>query len=379
MNHRLAYVAVSKPEDRRSWSGINYFMAQSLRREVGELTWIGPLKRRLEPWFRAKQALSRLRGYRRLINREPPILKGFARQAAARINQADIDLVFSPSSLPIAYLESSKPIFFWTDATFASILGFYVDPSLLDPDSIRDGHAAERAALERCALAIYSSDWAAASAVADYQIAPDKVKVVPFGANLDSRPAYAEVRDAIAKRRSDRCQLLFAGVEWIRKGGDIAVEIAKRLNEAGLRTKLIVLGCQPNRASLPEFVDAVGFINKHTKDGKKAFDSLFASSHFLILPSRADCTPVVFSEGCSFGLPCVGSNVGGIPTIIRGGINGMTFDMTDVDVVCSYIEGLIGNRAEYEQLARSTFDDFEKRLNWEAAGRTVRALIEARL
>jgi len=382
MVHRVAYVSASAAEDQARWSGLNFYIARSLGDHVGPLDWIGPLTERYRLAFRARQLMSMmLTGRRRLLDREPLILKGYARQAAALLAGRDADVVFCPSTLPIAYLECRQPIFFWTDATFAGILGFYINRTIIADSSVRDGNAAEQSALERCKLAIYASQWAAQSAIENYAVDPNKVKVVPFGANLESRRTYGQIQEMIASRPSDCCRLLFVGVDWARKGGDIALAVAQRLNDEGLRTELTVAGCEPKiHGALPRFVRRAGYLNKATAAGRIHLERLYAESHFLFLPSRAETYGLVLAEACAFGLPCIVSNVGGIPTIVRDGENGRTFPPdADIGDYCSYIRGLMERRSEYEQLACSSFGEYERRLNWDVAGKTVRELIEEHL
>jgi glycosyltransferase involved in cell wall biosynthesis len=70
-----------------------------------------------------------------------------------------------------------------------------------------------------------------------------------------------------------------------------------------------------------------GFIPKNTKTGQALLESLLADAHFLVLPTRADCVPVVIAEANSVGLPVVTSNVGGIPTVVRTDVNGAMFPL----------------------------------------------------
>jgi hypothetical protein len=196
----VGYVALSAAGDRAAWSGLNYRIGATLKDHVSAVQWVGPLEERHAAYFKAKQLASMLLlGRRRLRDREPLVLKAYARQVAKRLSAASVDLVFSSSTLPIAHLQCGPPIFFWTDATFASMRGFYLDPKIVAESCVRDGNAAERAALERCRLAIYSSEWAARSAIVDYGIDPNKVRIVPFGANLESRRSYRDVWAMIAR------------------------------------------------------------------------------------------------------------------------------------------------------------------------------------
>src|SRR5882757_693804 len=41
---RIAYFCVNDPLDRRSWSGITYYLGQSLQRNIGDVDFLGPVK-----------------------------------------------------------------------------------------------------------------------------------------------------------------------------------------------------------------------------------------------------------------------------------------------------------------------------------------------
>ena len=91
-----------------------------------------------------------------------------------------------------------------------------------------------------------------------------------------------------------------------------------------------------------------GFVSKASQAGSHTLHELFARSHFLILPTRADCTPVVIPEACSFGLPVLTSDVGGIPTIVQNGTNGFAFPVdAGAETYCEAIETLWSSREAY--------------------------------
>ncbi len=177
------------------------------------------------------------------------------------------------------------------------------------------------------------------------------------------------------RRVQDICRLLFLGVDWHRKGGDIALAVAELLNQKGIRTELDIVGCYPPR-ELPAFARCHGFISKKTEEGRNRLSGLMAGSHFLILPSRAECYGIVFAEASSFGLPSLATRVGGIPTAIHDGKNGQTFPLDEGPVkYCDYIETLLSSPQGYRALARSSFNEYSTRLNWSSAGKKVRDLM----
>ena len=377
---RIAFVTTYDARDPTVWAGSTYNMAKALERQGVELHYIGPLRERRRVFNKAIQvAFQALRRRDFQRDREPAVLDGYARQVEAQLRDADVDLVFSPGSVPIAHLKTELPIVFWSDATYDAVAREYVWPPPPPPckRSLALGHAMEERTLRTCALAIFTSVWAARSALDDYGADPAKVKVVPFGANIDVTRTGELVSRMIDARPRDRCNLLHIGVGWLRKGGDIAAEIAKRLNARGLQTKLTMLGSKPpDDVRLPDFVEHVGFIDKRTDEGRRRFDELFGSTHFLLLPARAEAFGVVLCEACSFGVPCLASRVGGIPSIVADDVNGKLFEREgDPERYADFVTRLFADFDKYRALARSAFAEYETSLNWDVAARRVKEML----
>jgi len=379
---KVAYVTTYNAKDIRKWSGVGYYIARSLENQSLLLEYIGSLKEKYSLPLKAKQYLTdalseKLPIKRYLREREPLIVKNYAYQVSKKISEIKPDLVFSPGTIPIAYLECKQPIVIWTDCTFSGMIDFYPEFTNLTQKTIRDGNALESSALKRCKLIIYSSEWAAKTAVDSYQIETSKIRIVPLGANIECNRNIDDIREIIDSRDSKKCNLLFLGVSWYRKGGDIAFEVVKELNRIGLDAQLTVVGCLPEvNEPLPNFVKPIGFISKTTKEGQEKINKFLAESHFLILPTIADCNPVVFCEANSFGVPCLSTNVGGIPTVIKDDVNGKTFPKDAIiSEYCTYMSNLFSNYSQYKNLALSSFNEYQSRLNWTVAGKTVKKLL----
>ena len=386
---KLAYVTTYDSRTLRGsneWSGTGYYIAKALQNQSISLDFFGPLDdpiglntiRKTKRFF---YRLSSKKNYQ--SDADPFTLKTYAKQVATKLKQSKnkIDIIFGATVNSIAYLKCNQPIVFWADATFANIKDFYPVYSNLSTSVIRDWNQMEKLALDRASLAIYSSDWAAESAIREYGADPSKVKVVPFGSNVDSPFTQETVKDIISSRPTNLCKLLFLGVDWVRKGGNIAFEVAKKLNESGLKTELTIVGCPPKiEGTVPDFVKSLGFISKATVEGQDRINQLCMESHFLILPTLADCTPIVFCEANSLGVPCLSTTVGGIPTMIRNQENGQLFAATDsVQDYCDYIANMFENYDLYKKLAFSSFLEYESRLNWGVAGRQVKSLLQSTL
>lgn len=373
---KIAYVTKDDPQDLHAWSGTVANIYKALEDAGHEMIPVGNLKETYKIPLKLLQILIKLfTGKRYLGEREPIVVKDFARQIKKRLSVIEYDVVLSPGTLPIAKLDIEKPIVFWTDVSFAGIIGFYDEFKNLTQRTIRNGNAAEQKALTNCSLALYSLDWAAQTAIENYNVDPEKVKVVPFGANIECNRTEADIQALVDKKQFDVCKLVLIGVEWKRKGGDLAVQVAQRLNDQGLVTELHVVGCEPD-GDVPDFVKQHGFVSKKTEAGRQKLDGLFSTAHFLIVPSQAECFGLVYCEASSFGVPSLATQTGGIPTIVKQGKNGFIFSLdAGPEPYCEYIGRYIASPSDYKKLARTSFNEYSKRLNWRVAGGDVSDLM----
>jgi glycosyltransferase involved in cell wall biosynthesis len=392
---KIAWVSTYDAADPAAYGGRGYYAPRALRNQSISVDYIGPLPTPLILRLYRKLFVARARllydnpfikpSERRWYSRDnaPFVFKNYAREISRRLARlTHVDIVCSgvgPTPQPVAYLDCKQPIVVWTDTTFASAFDFYPQyfRNRICPESIRDITANEATLMDRCRLAIFASEWGAQSALDHYRVNPSTVKVVPFGANLEGDRDLEAVRQAVNSRPSNECRLLFIGGDWFRKGGDVAFEVAKGLNANGLLTELTVVGCDPIlHEPPPSYVRSLGYISNASIQGQHQLSKVFAESHFLIMPSRAESFGHVFCEASSFGVPSIASNVGGIPTAVRTGVNGRTFSTNStIAEYCSYISDLFSNYSRYKDLALSSFNEYESRLNWSVAGRSVKKLL----
>ncbi len=382
---KIAYLTPYNLQDQVNWPTSQpglcqaaYYLAQEFSEQSINLDYLGPLEKRFSLITRLKWSF-----YRQFFNKdyyrwaEPIVVKNQGQQVSKKLAKLKSDIVLCPdNALPLAYLNCQQPLVLWTDSTLASLIDFYPYLSNLCTETANNIRRLEKATLQRCQLILYTSDWAAQKAQEFYHIDSSKIKVIPWGANLDFSPNEDEVRMIINSRPSSPCKLLFFGVDWQRKGGDIALKVAKKLNQLGIVTQLVVVGCKPKvKEALPDFVKVVGFVDKSQPEGKEKISQLFSEAHFLLLPSQAECYGHVFCEANSFGIPCLTTNVGGIPTIVKTNINGKTFPInTDISNYCNYIIPLMSDYKKYQELAFRAFEEYKKRLNWSVAAQAAKEL-----
>jgi glycosyltransferase involved in cell wall biosynthesis len=364
---RAAYVTTYDPSDIRAWSGHGYHMARCLELAGLSVQRIGPLARRVHPLTRVWQIEAKLLGHGYPLDRDPHVTRAYSAEVGRRLESVQCDLVFSSATIPVAYLEAGRPLALWTGTTFAAMLDFYPGYHSLSKRAVRFGLELDTRALERASVAFYASEWAARSAVDDHGADPTKVEVVPYGANMPITHNRDDVADRIRNRPTERCVLLFVGVDWTRKGGNRALDVARLLNERGLPTELHVVGSGPESSGdLPSWVHLHGFVDKSTEAGIVQMQRLFENSHFLVHPVMAEAFGVVFCEAAGHGVISLASRVGGVSSAIREGITGALFPPSaPTDDYAEYVWRLMRDRHRYETMAIGAFDEYQRNLNWD--------------
>jgi glycosyltransferase involved in cell wall biosynthesis len=377
----IGFITPYDSTDILNWSGTAFYIAKSLESQGLRLVRLGPLDSKLTFWMRIKR-----RVYLRYLRQryesfwEPFRIRRQVHEIHARLREEPVDLLFSLHTSVTGYLNGSLPRVLWADCTFSGMLNYYGDYTNLCRENVYWARKQERKALRRADLLLFSSEWAANSAVRHYGTSQEKVQLVPFGANIECTRTASDIELMIAKRPRDRCRLLFMGKVWERKGGDMALAVAERLNRTGCPTELVLVGSTPPPTTrLPDYVKPMGFISKRSDEGRRTIDALFAESHFLIVPSRAEAFGVVFCEASSFGVPSLASRTGGIPSVVRDGKNGATFAVeASKQAYADFIREYVQDRGKYESLARSTFREYQTRLNWDSVGRLVSSVLRDR-
>jgi len=181
------------------------------------------------------------------------------------------------------------------------------------------------------------------------------------------------------KKKNETLTLLFLAVDWERKGGAIAFDALQHLLRQGISAKLVVCGCTPSAAYLSPEVEVIPFINKNNCDDYDLFVKLLSSAHFLLLPTRADCSLLAAMEANSYGVPAITTNVGGVPDVVIDGVNGYCLPFEDQgEKYASLIAEIYKDKKRYHQLIQSSRDRFDAELNWDKWAERFKEQLEKR-
>lgn len=366
---RIAIASLGDPQSVETWSGIPFSIFSGLYGKGHDMVPIC-LKPPREPWHYPwlRRYFHRTRKKWFLAAVEEQWLRSIGRQFDERVKMTEPDVVLVIHADWLAYTSFDCPACIVHDTTFASILNYYPSFTNLTQRSIRMGDRMYRLALQRSAAAVFSAEWASQSALSHYGAPPEKVKTIPFGANLEVVPSADQVESWIrARLRKSRCELLFVGTQWDRKGGPETLLFLEKLRAAGVPAFLTVVGCTPEIAThLRDFVRVEGHLSKRIAVDNRRLWQLFQMASALIVPSHAECFGCVYCEANAFGLPALGRDTGGVPEIIKNGVNGLLLRRNES--IESFVDRWLEiwrNPEEYRRLSCNAFYEYKTRLNFD--------------
>jgi glycosyltransferase involved in cell wall biosynthesis len=368
---RIAYLTGNDPRDKRTWSGTTYYIAKALQQHIGEVDLLGPVHIPfwLDKLFRAiAKSVRIVFGTEYFAQFSIPLSLYYAKVLSRKMKGRAYDLVCAPSSssVELAYFKTDLPVILISDTTF-QLFTRYDQPDLKKISWLSrwEGNMLERRSLKRSDLSVFSSEWAAASAIQDYKINARRVTVIPPGANMDSRP---ELDIIYRKFGNPRLTMLFLASEWERKGGNIAFQALQELREVhGEDARLIVCGCQPPQGLEHPDMEVIPFLNRNNQADQDRFSEVLSTVHFLLLPTRADASLTVACEANAFGVPAITTETGGVPDVVQDGVNGYCLPYhADGRLYALLISELFKDQERFEQLVHSSRMRYEERLNWDS-------------
>lgn len=372
---KVGFLTSRDPKDPVSWSGTYQSMLLALEREF-EVHILGPvphIKWIEKVLFFIQKTHKKF--FSKNFNTHHNLVLSFyySYKFYRRIKSRQIDVIFAPAaSTEIAFLYTKIPICYLSDTSFGQICDYYPIYSNLSSFSRRESNFIERKAIKNSSTLVYSSNWAAQYVIENYNVNPKKVFTFPFGANFINLP-----KDLVKKDFAQKMKILFLGVDWYRKGGDIVLECYRHLKNRGYHVELTICGCNP-KGEIPSEINVIPHLRKNTKSGDALFEKLLNEAHLLFVPSRADCTPIVFSEAAAFGIPVLTTATGGISSIIEDGING--FALPQYSPAQDYAQKIIGLIEKPERLEKMSISSrllYKKELNWNTWGSKMKNVLQA--
>lgn len=363
---RIAYIALSTPSSKASWSGIPWYSLQEIRRRFPDTHVIDTP--RADHWV---DKLSKFERYGIVCRRSRLVTGYYAHVVNAALERIRPDAIVAVSAAhKLAGIDRKWPIVYATDALFMTVMNYYEKYATLGPRFRAAGDRVQREFLQRADRVLMASDWGAKGASEHYGLTAPCLSVAPMGANLDVDPGYEP------PRAGEPLTLLFVGYAWERKGGPLVFDIWRELRRRTGNARLHIVGGEPAEAKGVEGVTIHGMLDKSDPAQYRKFVDLYRKSHFFVMPSRQEAYGIVYCEAAAFGRPVVAAHTGAIETIVRDGETGLILSLdAGPEAYADRILDLWRDEARFAGVcaaARRRYDDV---LNWRAWGDHVEAAI----
>jgi glycosyltransferase involved in cell wall biosynthesis len=170
-------------------------------------------------------------------------------------------------------------------------------------------------------------------------------------------------------------QLIFVGNHIARKGGIVALRLAKKAQELRLPITVHIVSSLwrgqgvptdfPDRERYNEdlkLLDLDNVVFHHQIPNEKVL-TLLEQSHFQIMASLMDTYGFSLIEGFSVATPAITTNICALPEIVRHGDNGYVLELP-LDELRHWANWLTGEKTKteaYWEIVNSTYDDLAER------------------
>ncbi|MEQ6075257.1 MULTISPECIES: N-acetyl-alpha-D-glucosaminyl L-malate synthase BshA [Bacillus] len=257
----------------------------------------------------------------------PPYDLTLASKIAEVAERENLDIIHAHYALPHAVcaylakqmLKRNIGIVTTLHGTDITVLGY--DPSL--KDLIR--------------FAIESSDrvTAVSSALAaeTYDLIKPEKKIETIYNFIDER-VYLKKNTAVIKEKHGILpdEKVVIHVSNFRKVKRVQDVIRVFRNIAGkTKAKLLLVGDGPEKSTACELIRKYGLEDQVSMLGNQdRVEELYSISDLKLLLSEKESFGLVLLEAMACGVPCIGTNIGGIPEVIKNNVSGFLVDVGDV-------------------------------------------------
>ncbi|WP_277585418.1 N-acetyl-alpha-D-glucosaminyl L-malate synthase BshA [Psychrobacillus antarcticus] len=142
-------------------------------------------------------------------------------------------------------------------------------------------------------------------------------------------------------------------------------------------SKLLLVGDGPEKHPIMESIKGTSIENDVLFLGKQdSLSELYAIADLMLLLSEKESFGLVILEAMACGVPCIGTNVGGIPEVITNGQNGYTVELGDCEKVAEYGVKILQNPTLHKQIVDRSLEIIQDRFSSKSIVEQYEAMYE---
>jgi glycosyltransferase involved in cell wall biosynthesis len=200
----------------------------------------------------------------------------------------------------------------------------------------------------------------------------EDIDLIPMGVDTELFRAV-EGNGVKESDRADKKTILFVGRLIEFKGVEYLLRSLPEVLKHYPRLRALIVGSGPQEGSLMDLTRRLG-LERHVEFRgsvpQAELPRLYSAADVFVLPSIISRTGeteglgVVLLEAMACGTPAIGTDIGGIPDIIKDGETGFLVRQKDPDDLASKVIEIFDNEKLRREMRQNALDHVRKRFSW---------------
>ena len=179
------------------------------------------------------------------------------------------------------------------------------------------------------------------------------IEVIHNFVNCD---VYVRNEDKVRQMRSkfandgERLLVHLSNFRRVKRVGDV-VEVFAHVAQA-LPARLMLIGDGPDRGVAEHLAARYGIQDRvHFLGKQDSVQDLLPLGDLLLMPSEMESFGLAALEGMACRVPCIATRVGGVPELVEHGVNGLLYEVGDVDAMALGAIDLLQDETRLQAMA----------------------------
>ncbi len=210
-------------------------------------------------------------------------------------------------------------------------------------------------------------------------------QIQPMGAHVNEYDVSSKSELRVDTGVDGEIQGLFVGRLAEKKGVDYLLDAMTIVSPEVDNFHLSIVGRGPLQEELHNYADKLdlnGYVTFKGWVSEKELIEQYIMADFVVVPSieaesgDTEGMPTVIAEAFASGNPVIGTEVGGIPDVVKQGENGYVVPQKDAGAIAKRMRQLISEPELRQDLEEGALDSAE-RLDWERCAETYKEVFRS--